>query len=368
MIENKKHKTIKFLGIKLKYKFYSELDKTINNNIKKYKYVHIMYNDKFTKPFVDFLNRHFDTKEHMVLCYRRYENVEPTLFPEGENVYEYVNLNKINLKHSNIEKIICHSLFSDGIIDKLYKEKNLLKKSYWVIWGGDLYNAPRDKKNDFVRQNFKGYIGDVDKNIAIQKYSVSDLFHKMFYKFPLTKDILDKTVQNNKDYIKIQINNSCDESTLDMLDILSKFKTENIKITTILSYGKLEYKNKIIQKGKKIFKDKFEFLENLLPHEDYAKYIAQNDILVLNQNRQQGLGNVLASLYLGGKIYIKKSISINQYLNNENIKVYNSEEIDKLNFEQFITYSQKEQNRENVKKFLDDEYLAGLLREVFNEN
>ena len=32
----------------------------LNNKIKNAKYIHLMFNDKFNKPFVDFLNRNFD--------------------------------------------------------------------------------------------------------------------------------------------------------------------------------------------------------------------------------------------------------------------------------------------------------------------
>ena len=34
------------------------------------KYVHLIHNDKFAKPFVDFLNRNFPPEEHLVLCKR----------------------------------------------------------------------------------------------------------------------------------------------------------------------------------------------------------------------------------------------------------------------------------------------------------
>ena len=363
--ESKSHKIFNFAGIKLRVKSYTELDKKINQDISKYKYIHIMYNNKFNKPFVDFLNSHFNPQEHMILCHRAYEDKEPTLFPRGENVYEYVHLDKINLNKENIDKIICHSLFPAGLVNKLYKEKNLLKKSYWVIWGGDLYNAPRDEKNDFVRKNFKGYISDVDKEYAVEKYGMNGQFYKMFYNFPLTKEMLDTPAIKKKDYIKIQINNSCDKSTLEMLDILSKFKDEDIKVTTVLSYGKLEYKDAIISKGKTIFGNNFEYVDKIMSPQDYAVYLAQNDILIFNQDRQQGFGNILASLYLGKKVYIRRNVSLNKYLNNEGIKIYDSEDIANINFQELVSNNTDIINKNNVKKYFDDEYLKNLLENIF---
>ena len=137
----------------------------INQKINNYKYVHIMFNDKFNKPFVDFLNRNFNQKEHVVLC-KRFYNEFP--FPEGENVLDIKTLKGLNFNKN--EKIICHSLFDNELIDYLYKYEYILKnKTYWMIWGGDLYEAKRDKKNDLVRKNFMGYllIARKDKNVLI---------------------------------------------------------------------------------------------------------------------------------------------------------------------------------------------------------
>ncbi len=357
-------------NIKREIKKY-KLKQKINEDISKYKYVHIMYNDKFNKPFVDFLNKYFDSNEHMVLCSRSSTDYVARPFPEGKNVYEFIKLDGLNLRAQNIEKIIFHSLFTKGCVDYLYENKDILEKSYWRIWGGDLYRAPRDKKNDYVRENFKGYIGIIDREYALSKYpTMPDNFYKMFYNFPLSKEMLDKaleTVSRDSKTTVIQINNSCDYSTLEMLDILSKFRDENIRIVTILSYGKMEYKDKIIHKGKEIFGDKFEYVQNWIFPKDYANHLAQNDIFILNQNRQQGFGNTIASLYTGSKVYIKKDISVNKYLNNDGIKIFNSEDIQNQTFEEFIEYKEKEQSIKNISKYLDDNYLAQLIKDFFDE-
>ena len=330
----------------------------LNLRIKKYKYVHIMFNDKFNKPFVDFLNKKFNKQEHFVLC-KRWYNEHP--FPEGSNVAEIANLRFLNF--SKNKKIICHSLFDKELINYLYKHKDILKtKAYWIIWGGDLYDAERDEKNDYVRCNFKGYLSDIDKNFFEEKFSIKkENFHKFFYKFPITLNMIRMTHKINKTYIKIQINNSADKSTLQMLEILSKFKDENIRITTILSYGETEFNNEIIQKGKEIFKNKFEYIDKYMTPQEYAQHLAQNDILVLCQNRQQGFGNTLCSLMLGSKVYIKNEISVYNYLNTSGLKIFDTNEIYKLNFKEFVLNDFVELNRTKVSKYYDDSYLSGLL-------
>ena len=359
----KTHKIIKILGFKIKFSYL----KVLNKRISKYKYIHLMVNNKFNKPFVDFLNRNFDKREHLILCKRWYKEYP---FPMGENVVEIKSLNGLNF--TNNEKIICHSLFDKELVDYLYKNPDILReKAYWVIWGGDLYEAPRDRRNDSVRENFKGliYLVDNDKdfyNKFYAQYKGKEYFAP--YIFPINLKLLKEIKSSKKDYVQIQINNSCDKSTLEMLDILSKFKEQNIKITTILSYGQLEYKEGIIKKGKEIFGDKFEYLENYMLPNDYAKHLAQNDILILNQNRQQGVGNVLASLFLKAKVYIKKEVSTNNYFNNTGINVYDTENISKESFEEFIENKFSENSKLVVQDLLDECNIAQKWSKVFYEN
>ncbi len=335
----------------------------INKRIKNAKYIHLMFNDKFIKPFVELINKNFNPQEHLFLCKKIYDEFP---FPIGENVVELKYLARLNF--NNAEKLICHSLFDREVVDYFYKHQSILKeKAYWIIYGGDLYDAPIDEKNDFVRSNFKGYLNKIDENYARSKYKISEKqkFYDIFYIFPITKQMLDNSKHAIRNYTKIQINNSCDKSTLEMLDILSKFKNNNIKITTVLSYGEMEYKEKIITKGQELFGNKFEYLDKFISPEKYVEKIAQNDILIFNQNRQQGIGNIIAALYLGSKIYIKKDISANDYFNKNNIKIYNTEDIINTDFKNFIKNELKEISKKNSEKYFDEKFLVSQMTEIF---
>ena len=346
--------------------------KGINKVIRQYRFIHIMFNDKFNKPFVDFLNRNFDAKEHLVLCKRWFDEFP---FPQGENVIEIQTLKKLNF--ANAEEVFCHSLFDNELIEYLYNHQDILKeKAYWLIWGGDLYNATRDKKNDFVRENFRGYITDVDGDRAVleKRYTTrkNKKFYHATYTFPVTPDMIDKakTSLKKRSATIIQINNSCDDSTLEMLDILSRFKDENIIIKTILSYGKLEFKEQIIYKGNAIFGNKFEFIDTILSPQDYAKYVSENDVLVLNQNRQQGLGNSFLALAFGAKLYIRSEISTYDYLISNGNKVFDSTQIAQMDFAEFIAIDKgtKQSNIQNSLKFFNDEYAKNLFEKVFYDS
>ena len=332
-----------------------------NKNIKKYKFVHIMVNNKFNKPFVDFLNRNFDTKEHLVLCKRWYEYP----FPQGKNVIEINSLKHLNFQSA--EKIFCHSLFDGELVDYLYTHQDILKeKAYWQIWGGDLYNAPRDDKNDFVRTNVFAYITGGDRKIVADVYGGKQKrFFSASYIFPVNLDMLNSVKKQKHEGLVIQINNSCDGSTLEMLDILAKFKDENIIIKTILSYGKLEFKEQIIQKAREIYGVKFQYIDKMLPPNEYSQHLANIDILILNQKRQQGVGNTQASLYLGNKVFIRSDVTTYKDFNSFGIKIYDTKEIVDLAFNELISYPEKDINTTLIRNFIDETIIKDSWKSIF---
>lgn len=334
--------------------------------IPKYKYIHIMMNDKFNKPYVDFLNRYFDASKHLILC----KNVGDTYpLPEGPNVIVVPTIKYINLLkyYSVFDKIICHSLFDKDLVDILYKHKKLLNKAYWIIWGGDLYNAQRDEKNDYVRKNFKGYLSELDKEYAISKYDTKNPFYRVFYTFPVTIDILNQTYKNhdNDDNVVVQINNSCDRTTLEVLEILSQYKYKKIKVYTIVSYGEMEYKNEIINKGNLIFGKNFIAIENYMNPKDYAQHLAQCDILILNQQRQQGFGNTLAALYLGIKVFIRGDITTYFYLLNDGVSIYDTRTLKGLNYNDFIKYDNEIKNKTKSIEYFSEASLYKQWKNIF---
>lgn len=361
-------KFFNFINGKLFSARISEFDNYVNDRIKSAKYVHIMYNDKFNKPLVDFFNSHFNKNDHLILCQKLLKNEPPTLMPEGENVIEIDSLK--NLEFSSVNKLFFHSLFISGAITYLFKHKNILKeKAYWIVWGGDMYNAKRNFKHDFVRKNFKGYVPvlEGDEKVLAKKYKVTKKTYPVVYSTPTTPAILDTVKPSNDGVLKIQINNSADKSTLEVLDMLSKFRDENILIRTPLSYGQTEYNVEIIEKGKQIFGDKFEYVEDILSPEEFSNKFFSSDILILNQNRQQGLGNVFAYLYMGKKIFIRKEItSFKTLVEDKGFKIYPTNDIMDLSFDEFKIHDFVDYNLEIYKNNFASEAIFNKWKELFD--
>jgi len=108
------------------------------------KILHIGGNDKFLYPFAGFIKENLDFSEHEFLI--------PT--PKNEKqTTEYKNISSYErrvfarlayystaaIKMQKADKIILHGLFDNKMVFILFLQPWLLKKCYWVMWGGDFY-------------------------------------------------------------------------------------------------------------------------------------------------------------------------------------------------------------------------------------
>ncbi len=344
----------------------------INDEIKRYKYIHVMYNDKFCAPFVEFMNRNFNVRDHLFLVHKMFEMFR---IPTASNVVLFANFDDLDFSYNGVKKVIMHSLFIPGCFRYWYSNGDVQgEKAYWLIYGGDLYDAPRDTVADTVRSGFKGYISDTDGDCIVvkEKYNLRNKeYFEAGYAFPITENMIENALKKRviKDYLQIQINNSSDKSTIDMLKKLEVYKEKNIKVVTVTSYADIEYNDCIINTGKEIFGSKFSVLDRLLTPEEYAKWMSENDILILNQNRQQGLGNSIAALALGVKLYIKSSVTTYTHFNSKGIKVFDTDEIDSESYRTFSNYPENVQgkNMTLAKVFFSDSYLKQCWDPVFQE-
>ena len=339
-----------------------------NFRLKEKKYIHLMVNDKFNKPFVDFLNSHFDPSEHLVLCKR----CCPHPFPVGDNVIEVKSFRGFNFSQPDIKYLIFHSFCDDEMIEILYENKEWLPKSLWLIWGGDLYNAVRDVPNDFVRSHLGAYlvVAENDGEVARQRYNRDARCFFVCYNVPISWEMIQLVRSRNletKDSVRIQINNSCDASTVEMLHLLSKYSSSSIEVCTVLSYGHLEYRDRIIATGTKLFGRKFSYALSYMDPAEYVRWMANVDILILNQDRQQGLGNISLALALGTKCFVKSTLSSFASFATKGLRLYDTSDIAQLSYEEFTKYDEdsKQTNMRLSFMFYNDAEKVKQWREIF---
>lgn len=312
------------------------------------KYLHFFPNEKFTKPYIDFVNNNFDKTDHLFLVMGSTELVENSFIGYTNVIHLKKNIAGFAGLISYLyqaKKILLHSLLKNKLIYLLSLQPWLLKKCNWIIWGGDLYRYKSRQKNlkSNIQELFKKHVikhmGTLitqiegDYELAQKWYNAKgSYFYSFMYPSNLYKDFKISNYQRDKSAISIQVGNSADPSNnhLEIIHSLERYSDKSIEIICPLSYGDKEYTMKVIEEGTKIFGDKFIPIVDFLPFNDYLNLLAKIDIAIFNHDRQQGMGNIVTLLGLGKKVYIRKNTTPMAFFSKLSIEIHDSS--DKRNF------------------------------------
>lgn len=334
--------------------------------------LHVGHYDKFLPKHITFTNEKFDEKEHYFLMMDKEKKVERV---NADNV-KYIDPKSL-LSHLmefyKADKIILHGLFEKRVLHLLFLNPWLIKKCYWMIWGGDLYNYlinKEDKKKnnlEFFRRfvikripNFITYLkGDYEN--ARKWYGSEGVMHECFLYHSNIFQPRDLKEHKSED-INILVGNSASLSNrhLEAFEWLRRFKDEDIKIFSPLSYGKEKQRSSVIKEGKKIFGEKFEPVVELMPLDKYLEFLSKVDIAVFNHKRQQAMGNTINLLGLGKKVYLDPDVSSFQFLEGIGVKVF-----DINNFELNKEFPERARNQRIIAAYFSETKLEEQWREIY---
>lgn len=104
------------------------------------------------------------------------------------------------------------------------------------------------------------------------------------------------------------------------------------KIVCPLSYGNLDYAKFISSYGKDKLGDKFLPLHDFIEKTKYEKIISTCGIAMMNQVRQQGVGNICSLLMNGSKVFMRKDNPLYSYIMENNGVVFEIEDISESAF------------------------------------
>lgn len=344
------------------------------------KIVHIIPVDKFTEAFVEFINNNFCSEDHSFLAYGNIDYT--TIKKEGVTILKRTSTSlKLLIKELyNSEKIIIHGLFSYYMVLLFFFQPWLLKKCYWVIWGGDLYyHTTREKTyktniyeylRKYVIKNMFGFITHIrgDYELAKEWYGAKgEYYYSFMYPSNLYKEYSLSEGMKVDSKMYIQIGNSADPSNnhIEVLDKLQRYRDMDIEIICPLSYGDKIYANSVIERGTEILGNKFIPITEFIPIDKYLDILAKIDIAIFNHKRQQALGNITTLLGFGKKIYIREDITTWQFCIDHDLKVYNSN----CDFEDLFENMDekiKQQNIENIKLKFSEKKLVEDWRRIFD--
>lgn len=339
------------------------------------KILHIGGDAKFLPPFIELVKDNFNFDEHTFLLtfsmgeIKPYKNVKVYQRTIYQRLKYYLS---VALKMHQADKIILHGLFDIKLVFILFFTPWLLKKCYWVMWGGDLYvyqlgeKNSRWKYNEFFRRPVIKRMGHLityikgDVELAREWYGAKGQYHECIMYLSNVYKELDIPVKTTPT-INIQIGNSADPSNnhIEALEKLLPYKDKDICIYVPLSYGNQEHAEKIIAKGKQWFGEKLIPLTDFMPFEDYLSFLGKIDIAIFNHKRQQAMGNTITLLGLGKKVYMRSDTSQWQLFKEKEIVVFDIKNLS------LSKESSTEDNSEKVKKHFSMKNLSSQYIDIF---
>lgn len=342
--------------------------------------LHIFPKEIFAKEYVDFINKNFESEEHIFALYFNGVNKCEEGIWEYHNVYDVDREGMVwllrNLRLSELNIFHCGGV-SLKILLLQWLQPSIVRKSCWYIWGGDLYlnNGERKgiidniifriQKSVYKKYGLAGYIVEGDYKIAKEKYGLKcEGLPAMYFEESTQKIIFDlRETITSFECKNILIGNSATKSNhhVEAIDYISHFSDENIKVIVPLSYGNQEYAEQIIKYGREKLGDKFCPIREYLNKDDYYKLISTIDIGLFNNDRQQATANIDALLILGKKVYMKQGTSMwDSYSKRFGFHIHNINLIPTTSFADFCSNRDAEFNQNvsnimlNEARFVDE--------------
>lgn len=290
--------------------------------------VHLMVLDKFIPRFIEFVAEHFDRSEHQ-FCLMGSPRWEHGL--TSDHLVEWVasaddHVRLVQSLHQ-AEQIILHGLWSESVNRILYALPALARKSNWIIWGGDLYQAvptepsPGWLHQEIVRQGVISQLGAMtgipgDMALAQKRYGGQAQHHATFA-YPSNLAPSHAPHPSGLPGVRVLVGNSATETNchLEAFALIARHGCEDMEIHCPLSYGDAKYRDIVIANGRALFGDRFKPMLQMLPLPAYNDFLSTIDIAVMHHNRQQGMGNIVSLLAMGKKVFMRPEQAHTRYLN-----------------------------------------------------
>ena len=349
-----------------------------NGSSRKVGILHVVEYQKFISPFIALVNKYFDTSRHHFFFIRNGR----LYIPQGDEVVTrnadtnrpFSKTFSFIRKANRADKIVLHGLFSSWLILVLFFQPWLLRRCYWIIWGGDLYNYTSGVREgfDWIKEVFRrpiiknfGHLvtyvkGDV--KLARHWYGAKGDWHDcLIYPSNLYQELQTPIVSH--DGVNILLGNSADPSNnhREILDRLRQYVKNDTLIYCPLSYGPQSYAKEISDYGKLLYGNRFIALLDFMKLEEYKILLASIDIAIFNHKRQQAMGNIITLLGMGKTVFIRSDITSWQTLAEMGLVVGDYLRFDLRPFRPSIA----DENKMIISKRFNENVLINQLRHIF---
>jgi hypothetical protein len=96
-----------------------------------------------------------------------------------------------------------------------------------------------------------------------------------------------------------------DNRHIEVFDELAKLP-DSFEVIAPLAYGDANNRKRVQESGESTFGHRFESIVEMMSFEDYVSYLRSVDIAVFNHRRQQAMGNTIALLGMGKRVFLRR--------------------------------------------------------------
>jgi len=270
------------------------------------------------------------------------------------------------IKTYQFELVVLHSLsyYFSHIVNEVVGDKKII----WIFWGGEVYDFLKEFRNDNFKEktkpittrylwrnnlrnwlrptffklknpttswNFSKYqaFSKIDGFALAHKNEFDSLKNKLnlscelhwFTYYSIESLITEKLKHTKVSGQNILIGNSATPSN-NHLDILYQIKEEipigNRQIIVPLSYGENWYKDKIKIVGAHLFPDNFRALTDFMALAAYNEIVFSCNVVIMNHLRQQAVGNLIVSFWIGAKVFLDERNPLYNYFKSIGLIVF----------------------------------------------
>jgi hypothetical protein len=241
---------------------------------------------------------------------------------------------------ADADRVVIHQLSNPRLLLYLLLFRGAAKRCAWSIWGGDVYYflyRPRTWLGALRERIRKAVIPAIpvissmvrgDYETVREVYGSTAKYVEAFYPIPMNYGTLEArgARPGPGGGATILVGNSGDPANEHewVFRALARFRAENLRVVSPLSYGDPGYVASVIALGRELFGERFTPLTDFLPPEQYAAIIRDTDAAIMNHGYQQALGNIIALLMMGKKVYVRSDTTPYRYFNDLGVPVHDT--------------------------------------------
>ena len=263
------------------------------------------------------------------------------------------------------DHIIIHGMFF-GVkpLITLLTSKKFLKRLSWIEWTGDVFiwkregHSLKDRFINWINQKIREKIKLIVMSAPTDKErfeSEFDISNKtiLYIPFPSNRNAVaeleetrpQKQKTDGSVWIQIGHNGYRFHHHIKILDMLERFREENIKLIIPMAYGSTglngqyggaNYIKSVNRFAKLIYKDKAIPYSKSIPLKKYTQFLWNIDIAVFAMERLAGASNVFMLLYMGKKVFFPGDSPHFKFFREQGFDVYDTNKIPQMSFEEFI--------------------------------